>query len=123
MKDPPSSSSLPPPQQQQQPKEGLEHGWCWDFEGGFQGAEGAFPFLAVNEEFPPSRVSSQRVSLPSVFLEEKFSLEENPADRGLAGMSFISLYAENNKTAVGSWVPSLSSLRGVGLDLSGRTLN
>lgn len=82
MKDPPSSSSLPPPQQQQQPKEGLEHGWCWGFERGFQGAEGAFPFLAVNEEFPPSRVSSRRVSLPSVFLEEKFSLEENPADRG-----------------------------------------
>lgn len=82
--------------------------------------------MAVNEDFPLSRVSFQRVSLPLIFWKRNFHwrpLLENPADWGLAQMPFISLYAENNKTAVGSWVPLLSSLRGVGLDLSGRTLN
>lgn len=69
--------------------------------------------LAVNEDFTLSRVSFQRVSL---FIE-------SPADWRLAQMPFISLYAENNKTAEGSWAPLLSSLRGLGLDLSGRTLN
>lgn len=45
---------------------------------GILGSTEDFPrshLLAVNEDFPPSRVSFQRVSLPSVFLGEKFSLE------------------------------------------------